>query len=91
MNKRPATFVCAWCEAEKPLARTGRMPKFCSDYCRRQPEAAERALAQAVWQRDHAIRNVAFYSAKLERYRRDVSEGDRAPERFAPRPRTETA
>lgn len=65
---RPATFRCAWCETEKTLARTGRMPRFCSDWCRRQPEAAQRQLEQARWQLESATRAIAFYEDKLRRY-----------------------
>lgn len=66
---RPATFDCAWCGTTKPLARTGRMPKFCSDYCRRQPVAAEFQLQNAVYTRDAAQRTIDRLTANLERYR----------------------
>ena len=66
---RPATFDCAWCGRTKELARTGRMPKFCSDYCRRQPVAAEQQLANAIYHRDSAQRMIDHLEANLKRYR----------------------
>lgn len=66
---RPATFTCAWCGREKTLARTGRMPRFCSDYCRRQPVAAEQQLQNAIYHRDSAQRMIDQLEANLQRYR----------------------
>lgn len=66
---RPATFQCTWCGKTKALARTGRMPRFCSDWCRRQPVQAEFQLRNAIAHRDSAQRTIDYLTANLERYR----------------------
>lgn len=66
---RPATFSCAWCGREKPLARTGRPPKFCSDYCRRQPATAPEQLRSAQWRLEAAQRDVKRLTEALARFR----------------------
>lgn len=68
-NGRPATYRCAWCDAERPLKRTGRMPKFCSDYCRRQVTAAPEQLRNAQWKLQAAQREVERLTRLLDRYR----------------------
>lgn len=60
--------MCAWCNKVKPLARTGRLPRFCCDWCRRQPAIAESALIQARWQLESAQRTIAYLEDKLERF-----------------------
>lgn len=82
---RPATFTCQWCGEAKELARTGRPPKFCSDWCRRQPVTAEQQLRQARWQKESAERTIARLEENLARYarlsqtRHSLDVGDREP------------
>jgi hypothetical protein len=65
---RPETFRCAWCGETKALKRTGRMPKFCSDACRKAPPTALAALANARHHLAAAQRSVEYYEVRLARY-----------------------
>lgn len=55
------------------------MPKFCSDYCRRQPVQAEFQLQNAIVHRDSAQRTIDYLSERIERYRalEDAESGSR--------------
>lgn len=46
------------------------MPRFCSDSCRKAPASAADQLRGAVYQRDSAIRTIAYLEENLARYRR---------------------
>lgn len=64
-RERPATFRCTWCGKSKKLARTGRMPRFCSDWCRRAEPQARRSLEQARWDLERAQRNIERLEGQL--------------------------
>lgn len=74
------------------------MPKFCSDYCRRQPVQAEFQLQNAIAHRNSAQRTIDQLTANLERYRQlELAETVRlhgardAETRSGSRPRAETS
>lgn len=64
-RERPSHFRCAWCGKSKRLARTGRPPTYCSDWCRRAEPQAKRQLQQARWDLERAKRDIERLEGQL--------------------------